>query len=692
MKQKKEKKLAVYLTVRIVIVLFICLTALTITTATFTGKQMIKEQEQTLALLSKNNAAMAKAYLQNIVDKQDGLVASLHSLDTIPPELKNQYLLTMIHHAKEDEDTIASLYLVYAPNPAMPNGFTITGTDSGVTGASGVTAMITQDIYDQLAASTTVIVTDPYEKQLDGKTQQVLTVLSPVVDDATGMFIGAVGSDILTSVLNNASDYDSGEYESFYNLIISGTQTVVANTSDTTTVGKKYTDIARSKDPQLVLSVATDDSRTSFLDESKDGTKDYRACVPFYIGNSDQIWISTTSVSRADFVAPINRQIYSVVAIGLLTLIIIAVVALIGFRKTLKPIIELDRVAHEMSEGNLQGQLQCHSNDELGSLADSLRTSTTVLQGYVVDIDRAMNEMSRGNFDLEPTEPFIGDFENIEKSITRFIIAMSDTIHGINSVADQVAYASTSIAQGARDLAQGTSEQAASIEELSATLTDFETQVKNSAEYAENAKVRIDQAEDAVLSSNSKMQQLNTAIGKISEKSTEISKIIKTIEDIAFQTNILALNAAVEAARAGEAGKGFSVVADEVRNLASKSAAAAEDTNVLIEETVRAVEEGTKIADITVQSMVEVVEGTKAVTEMIDEITKTAEHQADSISQVNEGVNQISEVVQVNRGSSEESAASSQELSAQAQLLKEYVNRFQVKTPDVIQAMKNSIH
>ena len=229
-------------------------------------------------------------------------------------------------------------------------------------------------------------------------------------------------------------------------------------------------------------------------------------------------------------------------------------------------------------------------------------------------------------------------------------------------------------------MSQGATEQASSIQELAASITEISNQVNQNAENAENASKKATNVGDQIISSNEHMQEMTSAMKEISEKSSQIGKIIKTIEDIAFQTNILALNAAVEAARAGEAGKGFAVVADEVRSLASKSAEASKDTSLLIEGSIQAVNKGTEIADITASQLLEVVSGAKDIVTTIDNIANASKQQANSVRQVTVGVDQISSVVQTNSATAEESAAASEELSGQAQILKELVNRFRLKT------------
>lgn len=317
---------------------------------------------------------------------------------------------------------------------------------------------------------------------------------------------------------------------------------------------------------------------------------------------------------------------------------------------------------------------------EIGMLVGAIKETKKTLSTYISDIDYALGEFANNNFVLKPpTMAFVGDFQSIESSFISLAKDMSETLSQIRMAANQVAGGSEQVSYGAQNLSQGATEQASSIEELSASINEISLQIKKSAENSSNANRMANDAASAIQSSNEQMQILMVSMDKINTKSTEISKIIKTIEDIAFQTNILALNAAVEAARAGAAGKGFAVVADEVRNLAGKSADAAKNTTALIEDSVKSIIEGVKLANDTANDLLGAVENVMNTKELIFEITRSTGEQANSISQVTIGVEQISSVVQTNSATSEESAAASEELSSQANLMKDLVDRFKIQ-------------
>lgn len=393
-----------------------------------------------------------------------------------------------------------------------------------------------------------------------------------------------------------------------------------------------------------------------------------------------------SAASAAQFNGKASRTVKGAVIVLLLVFAVLLAVSLFMgsylARSIRKPVAQLVAACRKMEGGDLKQEIAYQSKDELGNLADSLRSTCEELHNVIADLTYLMDEMADGNFDIrtKAEDGYVGDFRPILDSIRRMNRNLSGTLAKINDAADQVASGSEQVSSGAQGLSQGATEQASSIEELAATINEISAQVKATAANAKEAKGQVEDAGRELSRSNESMEEMMRAMGEISAKSSEIGKIIKTIEDIAFQTNILALNAAVEAARAGEAGKGFAVVADEVRNLASKSAEAAKNTTLLIEGSIAAVNDGTRIAEQTAAALADTVGSTKKVVEIVEEISDAAEQQAESVAEVTQGVDQIASVVQTNSATAEESAAASEELSGQSQILKGLVNRFRLRT------------
>ena len=348
-------------------------------------------------------------------------------------------------------------------------------------------------------------------------------------------------------------------------------------------------------------------------------------------------------------------------------------------KRIISPIYVLLESAEKIEQGNLEEEIPYVSRDEFGELADSFRQIQASLKDVIMDVKTNLERMGGNDFCVEIHANYRGEFEMIRESMEAISDYLSMALLRINESADQVAGGSDQVAAGAQMLSQGATQQASSVEELAATINELTSHVAQNADSASNATRTAEEVKDYAVESGKRMAEMLEAISNISDRSKEIGKIIKTIEDIAFQTNILALNAAVEAARAGEAGKGFAVVADEVRNLAGKSAEASNNTAEMIKESLKAVENGAAIADETAQSLKNVVEGVQGITQAIEDISASSGEQASSLSQVTIGIDQISSVVQTTSATAEESAASSEELSDQARKLKELVGQFRLK-------------
>ncbi len=551
-----------------------------------------------------------------------------------------------------------------------------------IIGADGLSIFDGKDYSDReyvkQAMQGNVYVSEPLISKITGELS--IMVAAPLYADGIqgSSIVGVVYFVPHETFLNDiVSSIQVGENSRAYMINKSG-DTIADTTLDTITVQNienesqsdtSLTDLAKIHESMR-------QGKNGFGEYTSGEDKMFAAYAP--VADTDG-WSIAVTAPQLNYLASTRDAMVINIAAIVISILLSAVVALALSINIGKPMKACAKRMELLVQGDLDTPMpKITSKDETGMLAKSTASLVEGLSTVINDIGYLLNEMANQNLDVrtQHEDVYVGSFRNILLSMRNMKAELSDAIKQVNHSAEQVSAASSQLSASAQTLSQGTAEQASSVEELASRINEISEQAKHTASGALDVRGQTHQTGEEVSLCNQKMQNLMEAMDKIQTSSNEIEKILKTIDDIAFQTNILALNAAVEAARAGSAGKGFAVVAEEVRNLAGKSAEAAQNTSSLIEHSTDAVHTGSEIAKNTAEILSGVVNSIQSVVDSIDNIAAVSNEQSDAVWQVSEGINQISIVVQSNSATAEEGASASEQLSAEAAGLKHLVNQF----------------
>lgn len=649
--------------------LLIAMTLSSIFTSSTTGKiffenskDLTQSETNLLASKAENYLSHYQSMVMQMAHSEDvrKLLSTNSKSDNITksPYFSSSKNMLASTQSKDAENIVSAYIADVDPSVVFDGGNYVSGKDYILT---------EKDYWFKDGETRKTIISEPFVDRITGNT--VVAVTAPVYDLSNSKIIGITGVDINIATLNNmAQEYIVGNEG--YTVLLTRKNTVLSH-KDTDKILKNITDIDIDAD---VLSWI--ESKDYSIKTFKNSGESSLGCY-YPIGSTG--WGILSSVSETEFKSKIALVSNKILIINVIALILMAAIVTLLSSKITNPLKKLSSITQELVNGNFDVEIHSDSQDEVGQLANGMSLLVQKLRtymDYIDEISESLDSFAEGNLDINLKYDYSGEFGKLKTSLEGTVEAFTRIIEDIVSISSQLASGSMEIANGAQQLANGSTEQSSSIQSLASNINEISEHINQSAEHTTVLTSQIGMVGNSAHTSNEQMEHMVDAMDRINKESMEIGKIIKTIEDIAFQTNILALNAAVEAARAGASGKGFAVVADEVRNLATKSSEAAKNTTALIENSVKAVKDGAQIVSDTKESLEDVLNAVDQSTSMIQSISDSAMEEAEKIEYIRTAVDEISAVVHSNSAAAEESSAASEELSGLAATLEMVAKRF----------------
>ena len=636
--------------------------------------------------LAENAARAISDHLEEMYNEPDTGAATVPSLlkDTVHlserRSFEEKYLLDSVWEMIRHDEHVMGAGVFFEPNAFQqgePEYAMYLGRDNGDENKRFFKFLDykfygngAEEYYTRASQEKVSHVVDPFVSSITGETIFVLVV--PILHN--DQFMGTVVVDLNVKMFDTLGVDKSGEgAKTFFDVINKDGKFVYSSNPDA--VGKNLTEYVGEE-------TFKNDIQSKFDGESIFHIQDshrIRYFAPLTIYGTD--WYVQSAMSLDLYNQGKNQLFVDLVVAEVILFILLQVILFTALKKSLSPLGKLAEESDKLAEGNFDIRVSYAQEDEIGRLVKSFNNIVKRLTYVVSDLQAKLGAFAQGDFatEIKEDENYKGDFRPILNSLQEISTSLNSTLKNVHTSSSEVSSSAEQVSSMAQRISEGTTKQASSIAELSKTMEDITEQIRHTTKQAEKAQQLGVVSGSHVETSNQKMTDMQGAMEEITEKSKEISKIIKTIDDIAFQTNILSLNAAIEAARAGEAGKGFAVVADEVGNLAKKSQEAAQNTSLLIEETIGAVQKGAKFTEETAEALHSVSESTNQVNDLIGEISKASEEESAGVSRLSDGLQEISAVVQENSATAEESAATAEELSAQANLMNDLVDKFKVR-------------
>ncbi len=697
-----SKKIIAKLSVVVAIIFLLIVT----TSGYFSMLSLTEITNSKLVSSAYENAFLVQNSIEGVYGQVIGFANSLKNISALPPEQQRDAIDNALVGVLSGDKNFTTVFAYFEQNAiADANGEPYSvhqreiayeaivypdETGNGITYEKHEDAFdnFDKEYYKQIKSSGKPYVMEPYVYQLRGTEDiMMISIIAPIYD-ANGDFLGIAGCDVALNDMQSQQYANTG-YKSTHMVALSEDKTILLDTKNSDYVGKNadevgYTNITSDTDKVKAMPDGTylnsnyvvNDNITNFATMKKGVS----VTVPLKLDSGNgNYWTLYMAMDSMEFNAAIIRDtIKLIVALIIFGIVLLYIIYRI-IKNSLRPITYITAGAAELEKGNLKINIDVDTNDELGRLAKGINHISETMNNYVQDISQQLSSMASNNMDIEIKQKYIGDFIPIQTSIEQIAKSLNETLHRITVSADDVASGSVSVSDGAQILSKGALEQESAIDELAVSIESLSDDVKANADDAQKMSLIVKEVGENIKISNEEMEQLVNAMADIRTSSAGIEQILKTIGEIARQTNLLSLNASIEAARAGLAGKGFAVVADEIRNLAAKSGEALQQTSELIENSFESVKRGTSIADETAKSLLAVVEGAKEISGSVDKISIASQNQKRVLEELVKSIDLIAEVVQSNTNAVQESVSTSEKLSEQSKLLHRLINKFHLK-------------
>lgn len=651
---------------------------------------MVNNTKKDVKYLAQRNADLASAYLNTMQTRSSALALAMSELGQLhlTKEQLRPFLNDMLTGILKDE-RIFSVYVAWEPDvyfDKTPYGLSSyafrSGSDVAMTVKNDYDAYHDKTYYATVKETRKPMITEPYEVELStgistGKKAWIISISNPILDPS-GVFVGVANCDVLLDTLNQLP-FDLGGYRTAYSFLLTQEGTYLAHSQKKELLGTPYgqADKAGEKNAGHVRELAAQGGE-EFLSQADESTgKDsYRIQIPLSVAGVEQPLSSAFVVQTEEALSQARQLTLIILGIACIGMILLGVSMAFLLRRALAPMQDVMKLALEMRNGNLNADISISAQDEFGELANTFRQTCLVLNTYVQEISRVLGQIGAGDLRVEIQNEYQGDFAPIHRALLEISESLNQTFSRVGHSAEQVDSGSAQMFEASWSLAQGAGDQAGAIERLSAAVRQVSSQAEQNADGVRSAARHVAETDEQAVKGADRISDLTAAMGEISTSSAQISQITRMIEEIAFQTNILALNASIEAAHAGAAGRGFSVVAEEVRNLASKSAEAARGAEALIQKTTAQVRRGSDIVGQTAGILNLIEEQARQMKGIMDHIDSSAAEQAIAISQITLDLESVSVGVQSSAASAEEGSSASEALSEQAAALHRELARF----------------